>query len=382
MSSRLVLCAVASALLALGGCKKQNAYVPPPPPEVGVAKPESRAVIPYLEATGTLVAYNQVDLVARVEGFLQEIKYKDGTEVKAGTSLFVIEPLPYQVKVQQAQAALASAQALFLNANIEYNRQYQLGKTDVSSQAHVDQAKATRDSDQANVTSQQTNVALANINLGYTNVTAPFDGVVTEHLVSVGELVGHTGPTKLATLVQLDPIYVSFTVDEQEVQRIRAALAASGKTLADLGHIPVEIGLMTESGYPHHGVLDYAAPSVTGGTGTLVVRGVLDNAKRALLPGYFVRVRVPQSHAPKPSLLVPDAALGTSQAGRYLLVVGKDDVLEQRPVTIGALDGPLRVITSGLQAGDQVVITGLGRVVAGEKVSPQPAAMPAPAPAG
>ncbi len=360
------------------GCKKENAYVPPPPPQVGVAHPIQRQVTPYLAATGNTVAYNQVNLVARVEGFLQEIDYQDGATVKAGTNLFVIEPAPYQAKLQQAQAQLDGAKAELANAEAVFDRQKTLLSQNVTAQNTYDQALANRDSDRANVQNQTAGVALAGINYGYTHVAAPFDGVVTNHLVSVGELVGVNSPTQLATIVQLDPIYVTFNVSEQDVLRIRTELAKSGLTLtlADLQKVPVEVGLMTEQGYPHKGHLDYVAPDVDSSTGTLMVRGVFENARRSLLPGYFTRIRVPMHNQTGPALLVPDTAIGTDQAGRYLLVVNKDNLIEQRSVQTGQLDGALRVITEGLKPDDQVVITGLARAVVGEKVAPQPAPMP------
>ena len=374
--SGLLLTLLVPALLA--GCKKENAYIPPPPPQVGVAHPVQKQVTPYLEATGNTVAYNQVDLVARVEGFLQSIDYQDGATVKAGTNLFVVEPAPYQAKLQQAQAQLASANAELVNAEFQYSSQSTLLSQNVTAQNTYEQALATRDSDRANVQNQTAGVALAGINYGYTHVAAPFAGVVTNHLVSVGELVGVNGPTKLATLVQLDPIYVTFNISEQSVLRIRAEMAKSGLalTLADLQKVPVDVGLMTEEGYPHTGHLDYVAPSVDSSTGTLMVRGVFANANRSLLPGYFVRVRVPMHNQTGQALLVPDTAIGTDQAGRYLLVVDKDNVIQQRSVQLGQLDGSLRVITEGIQPADQVVITGLARAVVGEKVAPQPAPMP------
>ena len=372
---RAALCA-GLALLLLVGCRKRNTYVAPPPPKVGVALPVSRMVTPYLDATGSTVAYNDVDLEARVQGFVQRIDYKDGQEVKVGAPLFVIEPAPYEAKQQQAQASLEAAQAQYVQADAEYRRQASLGRSDFASQSAVDQARATRDTDKANVANQQAGVALASINLSYTRVVAPFAGVVTQHLVSVGELVGVTGPTKLASIVQLSPIYVTFSISEQDVQRIRADLVRAGLTVADLGKVPAEVGLTTEQGFPHHGVLDYAAPQVDASTGTLTLRAVLPNKTRALLPGYFVRVRVPLTHLAGKQLLVPDTALGSAQSGRYLLVVNKDDVIEQRTVQTGQEEGALRVILSGLGAHDRVVITGLSHAIAGQKVAPESAAMP------
>ena len=170
-------------------------------------------------------------------------------------------------------------------------------------------------------------------------MTAPFDGIVSAHLVSVGELVGAASPTQLATIVQLDPIYVNFNVSEQDVLRIRAEAAPAGTD--GQRHQAIcrsRSALQTETGYPHKGKLDYVAPTINQSTGTLAVRGILPNADRVLLPGYFVRVRVPFDRQ-KDALLVPDVALGSDQAGRYVLVVNGDNVVEQRKVEIGPLDG-------------------------------------------
>jgi membrane fusion protein, multidrug efflux system len=376
----LFLLTTGVALTLLVGCKKENAYVPPPPPQVGVAHPLARNVTPYLEATGNTAAYNQVDLEARIEGFVQEIDYTDGAFVKAGTTLFVIEPAPYQAKLQQAQAELDAANAGLIESGPEFQRQATLLQQNVTAQNTYDQAKAKYDSDKANVLNQTAGVALAGINFGYTHVTAPFDGIVTAHLVSVGALVGVSGPTKLATIVQQAPIYVDFNVSEQQVLQVRANLAKAGinpaEMRANINKVPVEIGLMTESGYPHKGRLDYSAPTVDSSTGTLAVRAIFENANRDLLPGYFVRIRIPLHYMAGPALLVPDIALGTSQAGRYLLVVNKDNVVEQRTVQTGQLEGALRVITEGIKPDDEVVITGLTRAIPGAKVSPQPATMP------
>ncbi len=221
-------------LTLLGACQQENTYVPPPPPTVGVANPIQKTVQPYLEATGNMAAVNSVNLVARVQGFLQEIDYKDGAAVKKGTKLFVIEPEPYKLKVDQAQAALEGAKAQLLNSQIEFDRQQTLVSRQISTQASFDQARATRDLNQATVDQDQANLQQAQINKGYTEVDAPFDGTVTQHLVSVGELVGTNSPTQLATIYQLDPIWVNFTISERDVQTIRAAMAKHGITTADI----------------------------------------------------------------------------------------------------------------------------------------------------
>src|SRR5262249_30081254 len=204
----------------------------------------------------------------------------------------------------------------------------------------------------------------------YTKVTAPFDGVVSAHLVSVGELVGAASPTQLATIVALDPIYVNFNVNELDVLKVRAEARRKGLTPADLKKTPVQIGLQTEDGYPHEGMLDYISPTINQTTGTIAVRGVISNPDRVLLPGFFVRVRVPID-TEQQALLVPDTALGTDQGGRYVLVVNKDNTVEQRKVTTGPLEGALHVIESALKPDDRVIIAGLLRAIPGQKVDPQ-----------
>jgi membrane fusion protein, multidrug efflux system len=371
------LAVLALTLAATAACKKENTYVPPPPPQVGVAKPLQQEVLPYLEVTGNAVAFNQVDLVARVEGFLQEIDYKDGADAKQGDTLFVVEPTPYQAKLQQAQATAQATQAQLVQSQVEFNRQASLGRSDFASQSVVDQARATRDTNQANLTNQQAGITLAAINLGYTRVTAPFDGIVTAHLVSVGSLVGVNGPTKLATIVQLDPIYTAFTVSEQDVLRIKTAMTQHGIKTPNLADTPVEVGLMTEDGYPHVGTLNYVAPEIDPATGTLTARGLLQNADHALLPGMFLRIRIPLALQKANALLVPDQALGADQSGSYLLVVDKDNVVQQRTVKTAQLVGKLRVISSGLAPDDKVVISGNQKAIPGEKVAPQETAITA-----
>ena len=363
------LAAAALALVALAGCE-QNTYAPPPPPKVDVAVPVQRSITRYLEATGNTAPVKQVDLVARVAGFLQSIDYTDGAFVKEGTQLFTIEPETYKLKLDQAQAAQAGAQASLKQAELDFQRQSDLVARQAVSQATLDTSTATRDNARANLQQAQANTRMAQVNYDYTKVTAPFDGIVSAHLVSVGELVGASSPTQLATIVAQDPIFVNFNVNEQDVLRIRAEARRKGLTPADLKQTPVEIGLQTESGYPHAGKLDYVAPTVNQSTGTLAVRGLIPNADRVLLPGYFVRVRVPVDTQDN-ALLVPDTALGSDQSGRYVLVVNKDNVIEQRQVTIGPVDNGLRVIDSGLKPDDRVVIAGLLRSIPGQKVDPQ-----------
>jgi len=358
-----------AAMGILSACE-QNTFVPPPPPKVEVAVPVQRSFTRYLEATGNTAAIKNVDLVARVQGFLQSINYKDGAFVKEGTSLFTIEPDTYKLKLEQAQAAEAGAQATVRQAEADFKRQQELVQRQAVSQATLDTSTSTRDNAQANLLQAQVNTKIAAVNYGYTNVTAPFDGVVSAHLASIGELVGASSPTQLATIVALDPIWVNFNVNEQDVLRIRTEARRRGMTADDLRQLPIEVGLQTETGFPHKGRLDYAAVTLNQSTGTLPVRGVLPNSDRALLPGFFVRVRVPIDQEQN-GLFVPDVALGSDQAGRYLLVVNGENIVEQRKVRVGPLEGALRVIEEGLKADDRVVTAGLLRAIPGQKVDPQ-----------
>jgi len=371
----LVAAAFAALLAACGG---ENRYVAPPPPQVKVALPIEQNVTRYLEATGTTAAVNSANLVARVQGFLQEIRYRDGDEVKQGAALFVIEPEPYKLKLEQARAAEAGAAATLKQNEAEYERQADLASRAVASKAQLDNATANRDSAQAKLMQAKGDTAQAAINLGYTEVKAPFDGIVTARQVSLGELVGANGPTQLATIVATDPIYVNFNISEQDTLRAREQIRRLGLTPQDLKKVPVEVGLQSDEGYPYKGTLDYASPSINQATGTLAVRAILANPDRRMLPGFFVRVRIPDQQSK--ALLVPEAALGSDQGGRYLLVVGKDNVVEQRKVTIGPSVGDLRVIDKGLAADDRVVVDGILRAIPGEKVDPQMQSLPPPAP--
>jgi RND family efflux transporter MFP subunit len=370
-SARTRVLTIGAVAGALAACGQGNQYVAPPPPKVTVAAPVQMPVTRYLELTGSTAAVNSADLVARVPGFVQDISYSDGAQVKQGTLLFTIEPEPYEVKLQQAKAAESGAQATLKQTRSDFDRQAKLVTTQAATQVAYDQALANRDNAEANYLQAQVNTRLAALNFEYAHVKAPFDGIVTARQVSVGGFVGgNATPTVLATIVQTDPIYVSFNISEQDVLRLRAVMVRRGLTRDDLRKVPVEVGLQTETGYPHAGTFDYAAPTVNASTGTLAARGVFANSERVLLPGYFVRVRIPVEEQPS-ALLVPDTALGSDQGGRYVLVVDKDDVVEQRKVAIGPLVGALRVVDTGLSPADRVVVAGVMRAIPGQKVDPQ-----------
>jgi multidrug efflux system membrane fusion protein len=364
--------AVAALLATAAACDQESAYTPPPPAEVAVAQPLKGPVTDALELTGNTEAVKSVDLVARVEGFLESIEVEDGASVKKGQLLFVIEPETYQAKVDQAKGELAEHKAFLEKVDAEFTRQSKLAKQDFASQQKVDEARAGRDQVRAQIMQSEANLRSVEIDFNYTQVAAPFDGRISEHLVDVGGLVGASGPTTLATLVQLDPMHVNFTLDERAVLKIKEARRAKGLGLVDLKEteIPVEIGLQTETGYPHRGRIDYIAPTMDSATGTLALRAVFENPDYSLLPGLFVRVRLPLRERAD-VLQVPERALGFDQAGSYLLVVDGDNKVVQRAVRTGALNDGFRVIEEGLGAEDWVIVDSLQRAVPGAEVAPE-----------
>jgi RND family efflux transporter MFP subunit len=353
----------------LAACGQNNTYQAPPPPQVTVAKPVEQRITRYFEATGNTAAVNSANLVARVQGFVREIAYQDGAAVKKGDHLFTIEPEPYQLKLQQAQASEQAAQATATQTQADFERQQELVQRQAASKAAFDQSVANRDNAKAKLLQAQADTKQAQINLDYTRVVAPFDGVVTARQVSVGELVGTGGTQVLAAIVQLQPIHVNFTASERDVLHVRDMLVKRGERAGALIGSEVQVGLQTDEGFPHKGKLDYIAPTVNPGTGTLAARAEVPNEQRLLLPGFFTRVRVPLEETP--ALLVPAVALGADQGGRYVLVVNGENTVEQRKVETGPTVGNMIVIENGLKAEDRVITAGVLRAVPGQKVDPQ-----------
>ena len=361
--------ALVAAGAMLSACGQSNTYVAPPAPKVVVAKPVEQKVTRYFEGTGNAAAINSANLVARVSGFLKEIAYQDGQPVKKGDHLFTIEPEPYELKLQQSQAAEMGTQATLTQAQADFDRQQELVARQAVSKATLDTSTASRDGAKAKLLQAQGDTRQAQINLDYTRVVAPFNGIVTARQVSLGEYVGGSGAQVLATIVQLDPIHVNFTASERDVLRVRDMLVKRGQTAANMLGAEVDIALQTDQGFPHKGKLDYIAPTVDPNTGTLAARAELTNPDRLLLPGFFVRVRVPLEEAP--AMLVPTVALGSDQAGRYVLTVDGDNTVQQRKVTVGPAVGEMTVVESGLKGDDRVVVEGLLRAIPGQKVDPK-----------
>ena len=350
----------------------QAQLVQQPSPPVAVATPRTQSVSSYVEITGNAASVNAVKLIARVEGYLEKLHYQDGAFVKKGDLLFTIQQDQYKDQLTQAQAQVLAAQASLSYAKTELVRYSKLVKQDAATQTEVDKWHYQRLTADAQLQGAKAQVGLAQLNLGYTEVRAPFDGIVGKHLIDPGNVVGGGGQqTALAEITQLDPIYVVANLSEQDVLKIRANLGQHRLTLADLHKVPVDVGLSDESGFPHQGTIEYVAPALDPQTGTLLVRGIMANPDRTLLPGFFVRMRLPMGRVDRNALLVPDRALQEDQGGRYLLVVNKDNVVEQRYVQLGELVGTLRVVTSGLKLDDRVVVGDLWRAAPGTKVTPQ-----------
>ncbi|MGH2927652.1 MAG: efflux RND transporter periplasmic adaptor subunit, partial [Solirubrobacteraceae bacterium] len=344
----------------------QNASVP-------VVLPRLQSVTDYAEITGNAAAVNAVKLVARVEGYLEQLHYQDGAFVKQGDLLFTVQQDPYREQLEQAHAQVLTAQASLVYARTEFARYTALVKQDAATQTEVDHWNFERASAEAQLLSAKAQVAIDEVNLGYTKIRAPFDGIVGKHLIDPGNVVGGGGQqSALAEITQLDPIYVVANLSEQQVLQIRKNLDQHRLTLADLRKVPVDVGLSNQSGFPYRGTIQYVAPALDPQTGTLLVRGILANPDRALLPGFFVRMRLPMGPVNRNALLVPDRAVQADQGGRYLLVVNDKDVVEQRYVQLGQLIGALRVITAGLKPVDRVVAGELWRATPGTAVTPQP----------
>ncbi|HUK06323.1 MAG TPA: efflux RND transporter periplasmic adaptor subunit [Stellaceae bacterium] len=340
---------------------------------IPVVLPKRQPVTDYVEVTGNAASVNQVKLLARVEGYLDKIHYEDGQFVKKGDLLFTIQQDPYKQQLEQARAQVTLQQAALEYAKTEAARYTALVKRDAAAQIEVDHWNFEREKAAAELDSAQAQVSIAQVNLSYTEVRAPFDGIVGRHLIDPGNLVGGGGQqAALAEITQLDPIYVVANLSEQTLLKIRQNLGSRRLTLADLHKVPIDVGLSDEQGFPHQGTVEYVAPAIDSATGTLLVRGILANPDRLILPGYFVRVRLPMGKVDQNALLVPDRTLQTDQGGTYLLVVDKDDVVRQRYVQLGALMGALRVVASGLTAEDRVVVGDLWRATTGTKVTPKP----------
>ena len=356
-------------MASLSGCRGTEPT--PPPTQVTVAKPIVQTVTDYLEFTGNTAAIDSVNLVARVEGYLESVHFVDGSRVKKGDLLFTIQQAQYKAQLQQAQAQVSAQKAALWHARRELVRYTNLLKEDAATQTEVDHWQFERDNAQAALLGAEAQVELATLNLGYTTIRAPFDGRIGRHLVNPGNLVGAMGQqSELAEIDRIDPIYVYFTINERDLLRIVARNKnLTGKALAER-QIPVQFELSNEKDYPHSGLLDFASIAVSSTTGTLQLRGIFPNHDSTILPGLFVRVRVPAALS-RDALMVPAEAVSFDQQGEYLLLVNDKNLVERRSVTLGPQVGTLQAIEQGLGPDDWVIVEGLLQAIPGRVVAPQ-----------
>jgi RND family efflux transporter MFP subunit len=367
--------------LALAGCgdSQQKAAAPPPPPTVTVALPVKQSVVDYDEYVGRFLAVDMVEVRARVSGYLEKVHFRDGQLVKQGELLFTIDRRPFQNMVDQARANLTQAQSNLTYAQADLARGQQLvrDKT-ITEQTFQQRSQATRNAEAA-VAAAQAAVRQAELDIEFTDLRAPITGRIGDRRVAPGNLVtGGTGgnTTLLATIVSTDPIRLEFSFDEASFLRYsRVAWDAEG---ANRGmSAPVAIKLLDEATFSREGRMDFVDNAIDRTSGTIRGRAQFSNPDGVLTPGMFARVRVAAT-APYEALLVPDAAIGSEQARKFLLVVGPDDVLATKYVTLGQAVDNLRVIKTGIEANDRVVVNGLTRARAGQKVTPQEEAAPPP----
>lgn len=373
-----LLVVTAATVAGLAGCEEKNAYVAPPPPEVTVRHPVRRTITTYKEFTGTAQGFETVELRARVKGFLKSFEFVPGADVEKGQLLFVIDPEPFEAAVALAKADLANKKALLASTDAEYRRAAQLYERNVYAELDLIKTKTARDAAEAAVEAAQASLRSATLDLGYTRVTAPVAGQISRNYVDVGNLVGNNEATLLATIVRYDPIFAYFTVSESDLFEFREMRRKGERPDYRKEEIKVGLALAGEEGFPHEGKIQYADPSLDPETGTITGRAVFPNADGTIVPGAFVRLRVP-FEVGRDALLVPQRALGADQAGRFVLVVGADGVVEQRSVRPGSLVGELLVIEQGLKPDDWVVVNGLQRARPGAKVKPVEAKAEAPA---
>ena len=366
-----VLLALTAALAGCGEGQKQQAA--PPPPKVTVSTPIKRTIVDRDEYVGRFVAVDVVEVRARVSGYLDKVYFQDGQTVKQGDLLFTIDKRPFQNTLDQARANLETAKSnvVFTQADLKRGEQLLRDRT-VSEQVFEQRSQAARNA-QAAVLANEAMVRQAELDVEFTDLRAPVGGRIGDRRVTPGNLVtGGTGgnTTVLAIIVSTDPIRLEFTFDEASLLRYER-LARDGTTdITSRGNTPIRLRLIDEPDFSHHGRMDFLDNVIERATGTIRGRAQFANADGLFTPGMFARVQVPAS-APYQALLLPDVAIGTEQARKYVLVVGPDDVARQKYVTLGDVVDDLRVIKTGLAADDRVIVNGLMRARAGSKVAPE-----------
>jgi len=355
--NRLLCSGLTASLLFTFGCAPKNEFKAPPPPEVTVQNPEQRSVTVYTAFPGRLEAFNEVEIRARVKGFLKSIDFTDGQHVNQGDLLFTIEPDEYQAAVKSAEAKLYQAQASLKLANTRYQKNQNAYKTKAVSELDLLSAEAEMQSAEAAVLEAQAALDNAQRNLSYTEIKAPMNGRIGRRSLSVGNVVGDSGSTELTTLVAEAPIDVFFTVDERALLpflSIGVSGSAPGEKMP-----PVKLELADGTMHTEEGIINYIDPKIDPATGTLRARAVFANTEVKLIPGLYAKILIPETI--ENAILVPDLAIQRDMAGSFVLVVNDDNKVESRYITTGVLTEKSRIVTEGLTIADRVIVEGLQR---------------------
>lgn len=361
---------LALASLLIFGCSKgSETFVQPPPPEVTISVPEKKEITDNLEFTGNTKAVESVEIRARVQGFLERINFEPGQKVKAGDLLFVIDPRPFQARVDQVEASLKGKQADLQLKQANLKRAQQLLSTGSISQLQYEVNVAEEAVAGAQVGITKAELEEARLQLDYTQVKSPINGLVDRNLVDLGTLVGAQDKTLLTTVVNNESVYVYFNISENDLLMIaRSQGSPQNGDGSHKRHLPCLLALADETEFARKGTIDFVGTQLDPSTGTLVVRATFPNTDGLLLPGLFVKIRVPLRK--REALLVPNLCVGLDQAGRYVLVANKDNVVEQRQVEIGQQIDGMRVIEKGLTKDEWVITNGMQRARPGSKVTP------------
>ena len=359
--------------VVLGACGESNSAKQgePPPPSVSVSEPLRRTVTEWDEFTGRFQAIDHVSIRPRVSGYLQSAHFHEGSMVKKGDLLFVIDPRPYEAAAEEAQGQLQTAQAQLTFATRDLERAVELGRTQAVSQQVIDQRRQALQSAEAAVIIAEGALKRAKLDVEFTQVVSPIDGRIGRKLMTEGNLVsgGDTSATVLTTVLSLDPIYFYFNIDEQTyLKNSRLRLADQPPTSQDNPN-PVHVALPDDTDFPHEGHMNWIDNELDQGTGTLRGRALLRNPQLRFSPGQFGRVRLVGSGQYE-ALLLPDTAIGSDQSRKIVYVVGGDNRVEMREVKLGRLIDGLRVVREGVKPDDKVVVSGLQRVRAGAPVTP------------
>ena len=372
MTSPLRILAVTGALaLSLTACKKPPEQQAPPPPEVGVIEAKPQNLPLQREMVGRLSPFRSADVRARVAGVLTKRVYEEGSTVKQGQPLFQIDPAPLRAALAAAEAELASASATYTNAKTAAERARSLAPQRYVSKSDLDNAEAAERSGAAAVQQAQAAVTSARINLGYANVTAPIAGVAGKQQVTEGALVGQGDATLLTTDDQIDPLYVNFSMTSGELSALRAAQEQGAVALAGTDQTTVQVNLPDGSTYNHEGTLDFSATTVDPATNTVTLRAQLPNPEKVLLPGSFVSFKANLGQRNN-AFLVPQQAVQRDTQGGYVLVVAPDGNVARKNVVLDNQQGGDWMISSGLAAGDKVIVAGVQKVKEGAPAKPTP----------